>query len=143
MFGLLEEKDLKSGKIEKNLESMLKQIPTLIDVMIEQTMMLSQMFRMGRTGRRIFARNILTEIQFSQNLMTGGFMIKSPFSQLPDVGEPECERIKEKIGKKTLYNYCGGGVEGQRITKEDRLELAPHIFGHKAGSPELKRKFEQ
>ena len=94
------------------------------------------MFRMGRSARKIFAKTILTEILFSQNLMTGGFKNKDPFSQLPDVGENECARIKQKIGKKTLYNYCGQGNGG--LTKEERLEMAPFIYGHEAGSQELK-----
>jgi hypothetical protein len=104
--------------------------------MIEQTMMLNQMFRMGRSARKIFAKTILTEILFSQNLMTGGFQNKDPFSQLPNMGEDECSRIKQKIGRKTLYNYCGQG--NGALTKEERLEIAPSIFGNEAGSPELK-----
>jgi len=71
--------------------------------------MLSQMFRMGRSQRRIFAKTILTQIQFSQNLMSGGFKIRDHFGQLPYFSEEECHRLKQHLGKKNFYSFCGGG----------------------------------
>lgn len=141
MHGLLRKEELKIGKIEENIEEMLKAFPSLIDVMIEQTMMLSQMFRMGRSQRRIFAKTILTQIQFSQNLMSGGFKNKDHFSQLPYFGENECARLKQHLGKKNFYSFCGAGKTA--LTQEDRVEALSKAFGCSRDAPELKRKSEE
>jgi hypothetical protein len=49
---------------------------------------------MGRSPKRITAKNIMTLLQFSQNLMQGGWIQKDPFTQLPGIGEDECKKIK-------------------------------------------------
>lgn len=98
---------------------------------------------MGRHNKKMTAKSLMTLIQFLQNVMTGGFTNKSPFSQLADVkGETTCLRIKEMIGNKTFYNYCGGGPKSVAMTKEERLKLAPKIYDQKAGSAALNRKFD-
>ena len=73
--------------------------------------MLSQMFRAGRSPRRILAKNVLTIIQFQQNLTTGGWVDKDPFLQLPGFGMDECQRYKELNPKTTLYSYCSMTAE--------------------------------
>jgi hypothetical protein len=50
-----------------------------MEVMLGETMKLSQMFKMGQSPRRITAKNIMTLIQFSQNFMQGGWVHKDPF----------------------------------------------------------------
>jgi hypothetical protein len=42
-------------------------------------MMLSQAFKMGQSPKKITAKNIMTLIQFSQNMMQGGWIIKDQF----------------------------------------------------------------
>jgi len=103
--------------------------------------MLSQMFRMGRSQRRIFAKTILTQIQFSQNLMSGGFKIRDHFGQLPYFSEEECHRLKQHLGKKNFYSFCGGGKTA--LTKEERAEALCKAFNCSPASPELKRKSEE
>lgn len=65
MHGLLKEEDRKIGKIERDLEYMLKQLPNLMEIMLEQTMELSYRFRSGLSQKPISAKNVLTLIQFS------------------------------------------------------------------------------
>lgn len=136
MYGLFNEGEMEVGKIRENLDSILKTMPSLMEILLEQTLMLSQMFRAGRSPRRILAKNVLTIIQFQQNLMTGGWIDKDPFLQLPGFGMDECQRYKQGNPKTTLYGYS-------TMSREQRLEMAPSIFGLKPDSAELKAKFEQ
>mmetsp|Transcript_12382 Transcript_12382/g.20802 ORF Transcript_12382/g.20802 Transcript_12382/m.20802 type:complete len:178 (+) Transcript_12382:808-1341(+) len=106
MYDLLEEDHLKNEGIKADLEKILKTIPSYFDILLTQTMMLAQMFKMGRSPKRITARNIMTLIQFSQNLMQGGWINRSAFSQLPHFGEAECKAITQKLNGKTLFQYC-------------------------------------
>ena len=76
------------------------------------------MFRAGRSPRRILAKNVLTIIQFQQNLTTGGWVDKDPFLQLPGFGTDECQRYKQSHPKTMLYGYCS-------MTRWQRLEMAP------------------
>lgn len=62
MYGLFEKDELKVGSLEKNLEEMLRAIPNLMEILLEQTLMLNQMFRAGRSLKRITAKNVLTLI---------------------------------------------------------------------------------
>ena len=80
MYNLIEDQDLKNEAIAKDLEQILKTIPSYFDIMLQQTMMLSQMFKMGRSPKNITARNIMTLIQFSQNLMQCGWINKDPYA---------------------------------------------------------------
>lgn len=64
MHGLLTEEQLKVGTIGKDLEKMLKSIPHLLEILLEQTLLLNQLFRSGRSQRRILAKNVLTIVQF-------------------------------------------------------------------------------
>ena len=49
---------------------------------------------MGKSPKKITAKNIMTLIQFSQNLMQEGWIYKDSFSQLPFVGQEECSKLK-------------------------------------------------
>jgi len=66
-------------------------------------MMMSQMYKMGRSPKKITARNIMTIIQFSQNLMQCGWKSKDPYAQLPGFGDDECKKIKGIMNGKNLY----------------------------------------
>lgn len=68
--------------------------------------MLSQAFKMGQSPKKITAKNIMTLIQFSQNLMQGGWINKDQFQQFPGFDEQKCKMLKGRMGGKTLFNYC-------------------------------------
>jgi len=47
--------------------------------------------------KRITAKNVMCLIQFSQNLMQGGWVYKDSFLVFPGVNEPEAKKIKAKL----------------------------------------------
>jgi len=71
-------------------------------------MALSQAYKMGRSPKKITAKNIMTLIQFSQNLMQGGWINKDAFAQLPGFTEAECKKAKTCLGGQShkIYEYC-------------------------------------
>jgi len=73
---------------------------------------------MGRSPKKITARNIMTLIQFSQNLMQGGWVNKDPYAQLPDFKDEQFKNIRQTIPGKTFYQYC-------MMEKKAREEIAP------------------
>lgn len=78
---------------------------------------------MGRSPKKITAKNIMTLIQFSQNLMQGGWINKDPFSQLPGLGDNDAmKRLKQKMNNKTLFQYC-------MLKREERQEISKFIYG--------------
>lgn len=131
MNGILTDDDKADEGLAKDLETILRAIPSYMDIMLTQTMMLSQLFKMGRSPKKITAKNIMTLIQFSQNLMQGGWISKDPFSQLPGFDEEECKRAKKIMNGKTLFNYC-------MLPRAEREAAAEGIFG-----TDYKHKFEQ
>jgi hypothetical protein len=76
------------------LEDILKTIPSFLNIMFSQIMILAQLYKMGKSPKKITAKNIMTLIQFSQNLMQEGWIYKDSFSQLPFVGQEECSKLK-------------------------------------------------
>jgi hypothetical protein len=79
MYNLISEKDYENEGINKSMEQIIRHVPNYMEVMLGETMKLSQMFKMGQSPRRITAKNIMTLIQFSQNFMQGGWVHKDPF----------------------------------------------------------------
>jgi len=65
MYNIIEKKDLDNEGIAKDLEKILRTVPSYFDIMLQQVMMMSQMYKMGRSPKKITARNIMTIIQFS------------------------------------------------------------------------------
>ena len=122
MNNILTDADMESEGLKKDLETILRAIPSYMDIMLTQTMMLSQLFKMGRSPKKITAKNIITLIQFSQNLMQGGLVNKDPYAQLPGFGEDECRQAKKIMNGKTLFNYC-------MLPKSEREAAAEGIFG--------------
>lgn len=47
MYNILQEEDLNMEGIKDDIEAILRAIPSFIDIMLSQTMMLSQAFKMG------------------------------------------------------------------------------------------------
>jgi len=122
MFDLLKEDDFKNEGIKQDLENILKGFPSYMDIMLQQTLMLSQLGRMGRSPKKITAKNVMTQIQFSQNLMQLGYVNKDPFMQLPGFGADECAQAKKVTNGKGFFAYC-------RLPKEDRRGFADSVFG--------------
>lgn len=123
MHDILNADDLSNVGIKQDLENILRTIPSYFDIMLSQTMVLAQMYKMGRSPKKITAKNIMTLIQFSQNLMQGGWINKDPYSQLPGLGDnEEMKRLKQKMNNKTLFQYC-------MLKSEERKEIASHIYG--------------
>ena len=67
MYDLFKEEDMALEDVQKDLEKVLKAIPSFMDIMLSQTMMLAQAYKQGMQPKRITAKNIMTLIQFSQN----------------------------------------------------------------------------
>lgn len=76
---------------------------------------------MGRSPKKITAKNIMTLIQFSQNLMQGGWINKDAYMQLPYFDEPTCKKIKTLFNGKTLFQYC-------MLKKEERMSISRNLF---------------
>jgi len=77
---------------------------------------------MGRSPKKITARNIMTLIQFSQNMMQCGWVNKDSYAQLPYFEDEQLKKIRQALPGKTFYQYCV-------MTKAERLAVAPQIFG--------------
>jgi len=84
-------------------------------------MALAQAFKQGQQPKKITAKNIMTLIQFSQNLMQGGWIHKDAYEQLPGFDDAMARKVKGKCGGKTLYQYC-------MLPKEERLSIPPFAF---------------
>ena len=79
MHGYLEKYyDVNDPKVQKDLETILRNIPSYLDILIMTTMHLVQLRKLGKTDKNITCRNILALIQFSQNLMQRGWINKDP-----------------------------------------------------------------
>jgi len=66
----------------------------------------------------------MTLIQFSQNLMQGGWINKDAYLQLPFMDPVSCGKMKNKLNGKTLFNYC-------MMKKEERHALVSDVFADK------------
>lgn len=122
MNDLLTDEDMKNEGLKKDLETILKAIPSYMDIMLMQTMMLAQLFKMGRSPKRITAKNIMTLVQFSQNLMQGGWLCKDSYRQLPYFGEKEAKAahnyMQAKKKNSTFFQYCMLPKEERQATAE-------------------------
>lgn len=106
MYDLFEEEDYKLETVKEDLEIILRAIPSYMDIMLTQTMSLAQAFKMQQSPKKITAKNIMTLIQFDQNLMQGGWISKDPYMQLPMMDQVLCGKLKNKLNGMTLFNYC-------------------------------------
>lgn len=98
--------------------------------MLSQTMMLSQAFKQGQSPKRITAKNIMTLIQFSQNLMQGGWINKDPFIQLPFFSQADAGKMKNKLNGMTLFNYC-------MLEPKVRADYVRQVFAEKNNVEEI------
>lgn len=136
MHQLLTEEELAIESVQKDLEVILRSIPSYIDIMLSQTMMLAQAFKMGQSPKRITAKNIMTLIQFSQNLMQGGWINKDPFMQLPFVDATMAGKMKNKLNGMTLFNYC-------MKTPDERTALIKEVFADQKNVDEIASEQEK
>lgn len=64
---------LRMNEIEENMQEdlqfILSKAPYIMEQMIQMAMVLAMEFKFGRSRKRITARNVLTLITFSQNLI--------------------------------------------------------------------------
>lgn len=106
MYDMLTEEDMANPGIAEDIDTILRAIPSYIDIMLTQTMMLSQLYKMGQSPKKITAKNVITIIQFSQNVLQGGWINKNHFQQLPHFDETASKRLKGRLNGKTLHQYC-------------------------------------
>ena len=85
------------------------------------------MFKMGRSPKKITAQNIYTQIEFSQNLMQGGWINKDPYMQLPHIDATNCGKLKNKIGGKKLFQYCIMGADKRKEIMESVFSEDPNL----------------
>jgi len=80
-------------------------------------MVLAMEFKFGRSRKRINARNVLTLISFSQNLIQGMWQDDDPLLQLPHFNYDQFKEIRKKHKTLTIEQYC-------LMTPEQRKECA-------------------
>jgi hypothetical protein len=69
-------------------------------------MVLGMQFKMGYSRKRITAKNVLTVITFSQNLIQGMWADDDPFLQLPGMDYDIYKALRKKHKNLTLEQYC-------------------------------------
>jgi hypothetical protein len=74
--------------------------------MIQMAMILAMEFKMGRSRKRVTAKNVLTLIAFSQNLVQGMWYDDDPFLQLPFMDYDKIKNLRKKQKSLTLETYC-------------------------------------
>jgi hypothetical protein len=62
MYDMLTEEDKANPGIAEDIDTILRAIPSYIDIMLTQTMMLSQLYKMGQSPKKITAKNVITII---------------------------------------------------------------------------------
>lgn len=80
--------------IKQDLEKILKMMPSFIDIMLNQTQELANLSKRGMIKKRITAKNIMTLIQFSQNMVQGGWKNKDAFYQIPFLEDATLKKFR-------------------------------------------------
>jgi len=120
---MLRMSEIEQGLLE-DLEYILGKAPYLMEQMLQMAMVLAMEFKFGRSRRRITARNVLTLITFSQNLVQGLWIDDDPFLQLPGFTDESVKAMRKKHKNITLEQYCMMGKEQRRemtIYENDKL----------------------
>jgi len=125
MNDLWDQKDLdKCPTIKADLENVLRMLPSFLDIMLEVTMELAQAAKRNTPGvpkKRLTAKNVMTLIQFSQNMVQGGWKEKDPFYQLPYLNKENLGKFHHRFNK-TLYQYT-------RLERLDRVAIMKSVLG--------------
>lgn len=74
-------------------------------------MVLAMEFKFGRSRKRITARNVLTLITFSQNLIQGMWVDDDPFLQFPGIDYEGVKNFRKKNKNISIEQYV-------RMTRE-------------------------
>lgn len=101
MLRMSEIKDLQA-----DLEFILSKAPYIMEQMLQMAMVLAMEFKFGRSRKRITARNVLTLITFSQNLIQGMWVDDDPFLQLPGVDYETVKNFRKKNKNVSIEQYC-------------------------------------
>ena len=67
----------------KDLEIILQKAPFYIEMMIQMAIVLAMEFKMGRSPKKVTAKNVLTIIDFSQNMIQALWKDDDHFLQVP------------------------------------------------------------
>ncbi len=92
--------------LQEDLEFILSKAPYMVEQMIQMAMILAMEFKMGRSRKRVTAKNVLTLIAFSQNLVQGMWYDDDPFLQLPFMDYDKIKNLRKKQKSLTLETYC-------------------------------------
>jgi len=131
VYGLLTREELDDPKIRADIFAIMRTIPSYITIMIQECMSLIAMLRQRKTYRRITGSTVLGLIQFSQNLMQGGFVNPDPFMQLPTFTTEDVAALKSKIPASTNF------LQFVKMDKDDRLKYMTEAF------PDQAKKLDQ
>ena len=81
---------------------------------------MAQAFRAGKSPKKIVAKNLMSMLMFSKNVMQS-MNSKEPYMQLPHFDSVTVGKIKNKLNNMSILNYC-------KLDKEKRLEVVKHVF---------------
>jgi hypothetical protein len=79
--------------------------------MIQMAIILAMEFKFGRSKKKITAKNVLTLIGFSQNVVQGMWDDDDAFLQLPHMNYDKLKNLKKKVKNLNLEQYCQMTVE--------------------------------
>lgn len=104
--------------LQEDLEFILSKATFLIEMMLLVCNMIKMESQMRRLNKRINARNVLSLIGFSQNVVQGMWYDDDAFLQLPNVDYERFKNFKKKNNNKplSLEAYC-------RLSREDRQAM--------------------
>lgn len=117
IIGYMLRMDDLNESVQEDLEFILSKTPYLIEQMIQMAIILAMEFKMGRSKKRITAKNVLTLIGFSQNVVQGMWDDDDAFLQLPHMNYETLKNLKKKIKNMNLEQYC-------QMTLDQRQGLA-------------------
>jgi hypothetical protein len=75
-------------------------------MMIQMAIVLAMEFKMGRSPKKVTAKNVLTIIDFSQNMIQALWKDDDHFLQVPHFDEGKIKALKQKKKGITLEQFC-------------------------------------
>lgn len=114
---MLRMNEIEDPVMQEELNYVLSKAPYLLEQMLQMAIILAMEFKFGRSRKRINARNVITLIAFSQNLIQGMWADDDAFLQLPHMDYEKLKFLRKKHKNLTLEQYC-------EMSKEQRLQAA-------------------
>lgn len=99
IFGYLMRIDEMTETLQPALEEILSKAPYHVELMIQMAIVLAMEFKMKRSPKRVTARNILTLLEFSQNITQALWKDDNLFLQLPHINEQKTKQLKRNYKK--------------------------------------------